>query len=49
VLSGIYRTDVPRRHPGAERKLALATMGELGVALLAPRRSSSARANSAAC
>ncbi len=39
VLSGIYRTDVPRRHPEArERKLALATMGELGVALLAPRR-----------
>jgi len=39
VLSGIYRTDVPRRHPQArERKLALATMGELGVALLAPRR-----------
>jgi molybdate transport system ATP-binding protein len=39
VLSGIYRTDVPRRHPDArERKLALATMGELGVALLAPRR-----------
>lgn len=39
VLSGVYRTDVPRRHPEAhERKLALATMGELGVALLAPRR-----------
>ncbi len=39
VLSGIYRTDVPRRHPEArERKLALATMGELGVTLLAPRR-----------
>ena len=39
VLSGIYRTDVPRRQPEArERKLALATMGELGVALLAPRR-----------
>jgi molybdate transport system ATP-binding protein len=39
VLSGVYRTDVPRRHPEPrERKLALATMGELGVALLAPRR-----------
>ena len=39
VLSGIYRTDVPRRHPEArERKLALATMAELGVAILAPRR-----------
>ena len=39
VLSGMYRTDVPRRHPAArERKLALATMGELGVAILAPRR-----------
>jgi molybdate transport system ATP-binding protein len=39
VLSGVYRTDVPRRHPEArERKLALATMSELGVALLAPRR-----------
>ena len=39
VLSGVYRTDVPRRHPAApERKLALATMGELGVTLLAPRR-----------
>ena len=39
VLSGIYRTDIPRRHPDArERKLALATMGELGVAILAPRR-----------
>jgi molybdate transport system ATP-binding protein len=39
VLSGIYRTDVPRRHPEPrERKLALATMGELGVKLLAPRR-----------
>ena len=39
VLSGVHRTDVPRRHPDArERKLALATMGELGVTLLAPRR-----------
>jgi len=39
VLSGVYRTDVPRRHPEArERKRALATMGELGVAILAPRR-----------
>jgi molybdate transport system ATP-binding protein len=38
VLSGVYRTDVPRRHPETrERKLALATMGELGVTLLAPR------------
>src|SRR6185503_8613503 len=39
VLSGIYRTDVPRRHPETrERKLALATMAELGVSVLAPRR-----------
>ncbi len=39
VLSGVYRTDVPRRHPQArERKRALATMAELGVAILAPRR-----------
>jgi molybdate transport system ATP-binding protein len=39
VLSGVFRTDVPRRRPEApERKVALATMGELGVAHLAPRR-----------
>jgi len=39
VLSGVYRTDVPRRHPeAAERESALATMRELGVAHLAQRR-----------
>jgi ABC-type molybdenum transport system ATPase subunit/photorepair protein PhrA len=49
VLSGIYRTDVPRRHPEAREQLALATMGEPGPP---PRRvaSSSCRAaSSAAC
>ncbi|HUL82719.1 MAG TPA: ATP-binding cassette domain-containing protein [Gammaproteobacteria bacterium] len=39
VLSGVYRTDVPRREPDApERSGALATMRELGIAHLAPRR-----------
>ena len=39
VLSGVYRTDVPRREPDApERHGALATMRELGIAQLAPRR-----------
>jgi molybdate transport system ATP-binding protein len=38
VLSGVYRTDVPRRKPeGRERDSALATMRELGIAILAPR------------
>jgi molybdate transport system ATP-binding protein len=39
VLSGVYRTDVPRRRPDEpERSSALATMRELGVAHLARRR-----------
>jgi molybdate transport system ATP-binding protein len=39
VLSGAYRTDVPRRRPeGRERDGALATMRDLGVAHLAERR-----------
>jgi molybdate transport system ATP-binding protein len=39
VLSGAFRTDVPRRRPGArERDSALTTMRELGVAHLAERR-----------
>jgi len=39
VLSGVYRTDVPRRKPdGPERNSALATMREIGIAHLAPRR-----------
>jgi molybdate transport system ATP-binding protein len=39
VLSGVYRTDVPRRRPEArERDRALATMRELVVAHLAERR-----------
>jgi molybdate transport system ATP-binding protein len=39
VLSGVYRTDVPRRRPEArEHHRALATMRDLGVAHLAQRR-----------
>ncbi len=39
VLSGVYRTDVPRRRAEArERDSSLATMRELGVAHLAERR-----------
>ncbi|HVY63958.1 MAG TPA: ATP-binding cassette domain-containing protein [Gammaproteobacteria bacterium] len=39
VLSGVYRTDVPRRRPATEqRSRALAVMRRLGVAKLAERR-----------
>ena len=39
VLSGIYRTDIPRRGPAAgQRDRALAVLRRLGVASLAPRR-----------
>jgi len=39
VLSGAYRTDVPRRRPeAAERSRSLAMMRDLGVAHLAERR-----------
>jgi molybdate transport system ATP-binding protein len=39
VLSGIYRTDVPRRRPHeAERERALEVLRRLGVDALAPRR-----------
>ena len=39
VLSGVYRTDVPRRRPqAAERHRALEVMRRLGVAHLAERR-----------
>lgn len=39
VLSGVYRTDVPRRRPEApERRAALAKMRELGIEHLAERR-----------
>ena len=39
VLSGVYRTDVPRRRPATEqRNRALAVMRRLGVARLAERR-----------
>ncbi len=39
VLSGIYRTDVPRRRPAAEqRERALDVLRRLGVAGLAERR-----------
>ena len=39
VLSGIYRTDVPRRRPATEqRSRALAVLRRLGVAHLAERR-----------
>ena len=39
VLSGVYRTDVPRRKPAAaERERALDVLRRLGVAALAPRR-----------
>jgi molybdate transport system ATP-binding protein len=39
VLSGIYRTDVPRRRPAKEQRgQALAVLGRLGVAGLAERR-----------
>jgi molybdate transport system ATP-binding protein len=39
VLSGIYRTDVPRRRPAAgQRERALAVLRRLGVAALAERR-----------
>ena len=39
VLSGIYRTDIPRRKPAAgERERALDVLQRLGVAALAPRR-----------
>src|SRR5512139_2350844 len=38
VLSGIYRTDIPRRRPAAaERERALDVLRRLGVAGLAPR------------
>ena len=38
VLSGIYRTDVPRRRPAAgQRERALQVLRKLGVAQLAPR------------
>ena len=39
VLSGIYRTDVPRRRPAAgQRELALAVLQRLGVDALASRK-----------
>jgi molybdate transport system ATP-binding protein len=39
VLSGVYRTDVPRQRPATpQRSLALATMRRLGVGHLAERR-----------
>jgi len=39
VLSGIYRTDVPRRRPAAsQRERALEVLRRLGVAALAERR-----------
>jgi molybdate transport system ATP-binding protein len=39
VLSGIYRTDVPRRRPAAgQTERALDVLRRLGVAQLAPRR-----------
>jgi molybdate transport system ATP-binding protein len=39
VLSGVYRTDVPRRRPASgQRELALAILRRLGVADLAPRK-----------
>ncbi|MEO8466048.1 MAG: ATP-binding cassette domain-containing protein [Gammaproteobacteria bacterium] len=39
VLSGVYRTDVPRRRPATEqRSRALAVLRRLGVAHLAERR-----------
>ena len=39
VLSGIYRTDIPRRRPAAgERERALDVLRRLGVAALAGRR-----------
>ena len=39
VLSGVYRTDVPRRRPATEqRSRALAVLRRLGVAHLAQRR-----------
>jgi molybdate transport system ATP-binding protein len=39
VLSGIYRTDVPRRRPaGGQRERALDVLSRLGVAALADRR-----------
>ena len=39
VLSGIYRTDVPRRRPAAaQRARALAVLQRLGVAALAERK-----------
>jgi molybdate transport system ATP-binding protein len=39
VLSGIYRTDVPRRRPAAgQRERALAVLRRLGVEPLAPRK-----------
>jgi molybdate transport system ATP-binding protein len=39
VLSGVYRTDVPRRRPATEqRSRALSVMRRLGVARLAERR-----------
>ena len=39
VLSGIYRTDVPRRGPAAgQRERALAVLQRLGVDELAPRK-----------
>src|SRR5262245_15984320 len=39
VLSGIYRTDIPRRKPAAgQRERALNVLQRLGVAALAPRR-----------
>jgi molybdate transport system ATP-binding protein len=38
VLSGVYRTDVPRRKPAAgQRERALEVLRKLGVAHLAPR------------
>ena len=39
VLSGIYRTDVPRRRPSAdEQRRARAVLERIGVAALADRR-----------
>ena len=39
VLSGVYRTDVPRRRPAAgQRERALAVLRRLGVAELAARK-----------
>jgi molybdate transport system ATP-binding protein len=39
VLSGIYRTDIPRKRPTAdERDRALAVLARLGVVALAPRK-----------